>query len=247
MNETLETLNAEIEAKMAEIEAKSIDVFVSITNNNLEELKQMQLLNAELHDQNEKLAKENKLLSTHGEKLITKKQELSDCCNKLQTEVNELKKQNRRMSKEDCIIKLRDFLKYDKNYNIGIIGIITIVTIIMLLFAVFGSFLMIGITIGMSIFDDSDIIFRVGFIIWSLIMGFTCVCYISSINNTNLRLHDIGKSGWNLLWCLTIVGIIPVAIWLSKEGQLGKNKYGVNPKELKELIEKKKREAGLHG
>lgn len=44
------------------------------------------------------------------------------------------------------------------------------------------------------------------------------------------RMHDIGKSGWNYLWCLTIIGFIPILVWLLRESQSGKNKYGENPK-----------------
>jgi len=44
------------------------------------------------------------------------------------------------------------------------------------------------------------------------------------------RLHDVGKSGWNWLWCLTIVGIVPVFIWLCSDGQAFENEYGPDPK-----------------
>ena len=43
------------------------------------------------------------------------------------------------------------------------------------------------------------------------------------------RLHDIGKSGWNQLWALTVVGIIPLIIWWAKEGDPGENQYGPSP------------------
>ena len=43
------------------------------------------------------------------------------------------------------------------------------------------------------------------------------------------RLHDIGKSGWNQLWALTVVGIIPLIIWWAKAGDPGENKYGPSP------------------
>jgi len=44
------------------------------------------------------------------------------------------------------------------------------------------------------------------------------------------RLHDIGKSGANYWWCLTIVGVIPLLIWLCRDSEVGENKYGKNPK-----------------
>ena len=47
------------------------------------------------------------------------------------------------------------------------------------------------------------------------------------------RLHDSNKSGWNLLWSLTIVGIIPLYYWLIfKAGNQKDNIYGRNPLDL---------------
>ena len=44
------------------------------------------------------------------------------------------------------------------------------------------------------------------------------------------RLHDSNKSGWNLLWSLTIVGIVPLYYWLIfKAGDQENNYYGENP------------------
>ncbi|MCL1947381.1 MAG: DUF805 domain-containing protein [Chitinivibrionia bacterium] len=45
------------------------------------------------------------------------------------------------------------------------------------------------------------------------------------------RLHDTGRSAWNILWIFTIIGVIPFFIWLCCNGQNGENKYGANPKE----------------
>lgn len=50
------------------------------------------------------------------------------------------------------------------------------------------------------------------------------------------RMHDIGKSGWMIL-----IGLIPIigSIWLlilcCFDSQPGENRYGVNPKEAKEI------------
>jgi uncharacterized membrane protein YhaH (DUF805 family) len=44
------------------------------------------------------------------------------------------------------------------------------------------------------------------------------------------RLHDTDRSGWWLLISLTIVGIIPLLVFLAQEGQAGANKYGGDPK-----------------
>ena len=44
------------------------------------------------------------------------------------------------------------------------------------------------------------------------------------------RLHDIGKSGWNILWnLLPIVGWIYFLVLLCTKSQEGDNKYGPNP------------------
>ena len=47
------------------------------------------------------------------------------------------------------------------------------------------------------------------------------------------RLHDSIKSGWNLLWSLTIIGIVPLYYWLIfKAGDEEDNVYGSNPLDL---------------
>jgi len=44
------------------------------------------------------------------------------------------------------------------------------------------------------------------------------------------RLHDTNKSGWNILWYFTIIGIFPVFYWLVfKPGDNKDNSYGPNP------------------
>ncbi|CAL2081970.1 DUF805 domain-containing protein [Tenacibaculum sp. 190524A02b] len=45
------------------------------------------------------------------------------------------------------------------------------------------------------------------------------------------RLHDVNKSGWNLLWALIpIVGAIILLVWMCTDSHPGKNKWGDNPK-----------------
>ena len=45
------------------------------------------------------------------------------------------------------------------------------------------------------------------------------------------RLHDIGKSGWNLLWNLIpLFGAIYVIVLLCMASQPGENKYGPEPR-----------------
>ncbi|WP_081790935.1 DUF805 domain-containing protein [Deinococcus phoenicis] len=46
------------------------------------------------------------------------------------------------------------------------------------------------------------------------------------------RLHDIGRSGWYVLFAFVpVVGIIIYLFWFTKASQLGTNKWGENPKE----------------
>lgn len=47
------------------------------------------------------------------------------------------------------------------------------------------------------------------------------------------RLHDIGKGGiYILIALIPLVGAIILLIWECKEGQIGENQYGPDPKEL---------------
>ena len=59
---------------------------------------------------------------------------------------------------------------------------------------------------------------------------------IPSIAVTARRLQDRGRSGWNQLWYITIIGIIPVFYWTLMPAKEKKNKWGINPRiaELKE-------------
>ena len=40
------------------------------------------------------------------------------------------------------------------------------------------------------------------------------------------RLHDVDKSGWWQLLYITLIGIIPLVIWMATEGSKKKNSYG---------------------
>lgn len=44
------------------------------------------------------------------------------------------------------------------------------------------------------------------------------------------RLHDVGKNGTYLLWCLTIIGAIPVLIAVFKDSDPNPNQFGPSPK-----------------
>ncbi len=43
------------------------------------------------------------------------------------------------------------------------------------------------------------------------------------------RLHDGGRSGWNVLWCLTIIGAFVVLYWYIADGEPTDNSYGSPP------------------
>jgi uncharacterized membrane protein YhaH (DUF805 family) len=60
---------------------------------------------------------------------------------------------------------------------------------------------------------------------------FTLATFIPSLAVGVRRLHDIGRSGWNLLWGLIpIIGFIIILIWHCTDGDAAGNKYGPNPK-----------------
>ena len=63
-----------------------------------------------------------------------------------------------------------------------------------------------------------------GFDILSGIAGLIIV--IPHIAVAARRLHDTGKSGWRMLWVITVIGIIPVIIWCCTEGTKEANEYG---------------------
>ena len=75
--------------------------------------------------------------------------------------------------------------------------------------------------LGENIFETFGIL--------EMIFGLTCL--IPSITVTIRRLHDINKSGYNLLWYFTIIGILFVFIMNMFKGTEGDNKYGP-PSEL---------------
>lgn len=43
------------------------------------------------------------------------------------------------------------------------------------------------------------------------------------------RLHDTSKSGWNVLWALTIIGLVPLIVFWAEPGQRMANAHGADP------------------
>lgn len=71
-------------------------------------------------------------------------------------------------------------------------------------------------------------------IYWGLVVV-SCVFYFAtllpSLAVTVRRLHDIGKSGWNILiFIIPIVGWILLIVWLCQDSDAVTNKYGESPK-----------------
>jgi len=54
----------------------------------------------------------------------------------------------------------------------------------------------------------------------------TLITVIPIISVTARRLHDINKSGWQQLWILTVIGIIPLIVWWARDGSKESNQYG---------------------
>jgi len=64
---------------------------------------------------------------------------------------------------------------------------------------------------------------------------YSLIVLIPSLAVAVRRLHDIGKSGWMLLVVfIPLIGAIWLIVLFAREGDLGPNEYGPNPKE--ELI-----------
>ena len=55
--------------------------------------------------------------------------------------------------------------------------------------------------------------------------------FLPALAVTVHRLHDIGKSGWNILWsAIPLIGIIIVLVWMCQDSDVVANKYGESPK-----------------
>ena len=62
-------------------------------------------------------------------------------------------------------------------------------------------------------------------------LAFGLALFIPSITVGVRRLHDIGKSGWNVWWSLIpIIGQILLLVWMCQDSDPMPNKYGPSPK-----------------
>ena len=55
---------------------------------------------------------------------------------------------------------------------------------------------------------------------------FRLMVFIPSISLTVRRLHDVNKSGWNMLWILTLIGVFYVLHLNTIKGNEEDNNYG---------------------
>lgn len=63
----------------------------------------------------------------------------------------------------------------------------------------------------------------------SVILGLGLL--LPSLAVTVRRFHDIGKSGWNILWAaIPLIGAIIVLVWMCQDSDVVANKYGESPK-----------------
>lgn len=69
-------------------------------------------------------------------------------------------------------------------------------------------------------------------ILWSLFV------FIPSLALLVRRLHDINRSGWWVLLCLTGIGVFVILVFLFIGGTEGENDYGPDPKANNNLVAK---------
>ena len=61
-----------------------------------------------------------------------------------------------------------------------------------------------------------------GMMYWIAVLATLC----PSVAAGARRLHDVNKSGWWQLLVFTLIGLIPLVIWMATEGVKKKNKHG---------------------
>lgn len=84
---------------------------------------------------------------------------------------------------------------------------------------------------------------NIGNIFGIIAIIYSLALFIPVLAVTVRRLHDIDRSGFSLFFAfIPLVGIILLLIFLTKDGTLDVNKYGINPKTIiTEKIDKKKK------
>jgi uncharacterized membrane protein YhaH (DUF805 family) len=93
----------------------------------------------------------------------------------------------------------------------------------------------IGSFLGM-LFDNSEDGFFIAFGFFGLYFLAILIPYLALIVR---RMHDIGKSGWfYLVRFIPVIGGIWILVLLCTEGNFGSNKYGTDPKEEFDEINK---------
>ena len=77
-------------------------------------------------------------------------------------------------------------------------------------------------SLGGSVMDYTTTGYGYGFVHWMAAI----VTFIPTIAAGARRLHDVNKSGWWQLIAITLIGIIPLVIWMAAEGTKKNNPYG---------------------
>jgi uncharacterized membrane protein YhaH (DUF805 family) len=73
----------------------------------------------------------------------------------------------------------------------------------------------------LTVVDSTILGFPILSLIWAL------VALIPGLSLSVRRLHDVDKSGWNILWGLVpVVGIVLLLIWYAKQGEPRPNRFG---------------------
>ena len=62
--------------------------------------------------------------------------------------------------------------------------------------------------------------------LWSV---FNLALTIPTLSVSTRRLHDVGRSGWWQLICLTLIGVLVLLFWFAQPGEEGDNDYGEDP------------------
>ena len=65
---------------------------------------------------------------------------------------------------------------------------------------------------------------------------FQAMLIIPNLSLAARRLHDTGRSGWNQLWAITIIGLIPLVYWYCSNSSDEGNRFGSNPLLSQDII-----------